>query len=685
MNIGEIQNTVMDNIMSLIREQKAETFSANRHAKKGGYKTRQLFLLNCLLLNKRATPGLLYSLYDRFDIGQDRSEKEAGFKARTGDKWERMRFSLDRMIKKEEKESYVMKESRAYKNTQAVYSITREGVSYISELNDFLELPKGYTVLTREDYALLFRTITKRANLEHGIDTSSVLALTALNGRYYLISPVEKEVQKDESFLSSFDLRKDGSAGRSISPDLAFSYRSDNRYEDEAVMPIQPVILEVDLDNERIGSGSVSLGGKLLSHLSYSENIAWRPSGTLPCSVICVLSENTAQAEKAGRDSGSPGGLFSQTEIRFVQFGGFGNTLRYAADFSGLSPSEQEKTDCRGIIKAFMENGKQYIEESLSSGRSNLYERLQRCLRICGIFEEKSGKKFFMENFPELKRLVTYERGETYDKSLDARLSEKMRVKSGKIYDYLLEKDYRTEGRFLSGHSLSVIPLSRYSDYMRSLHPYAFGVRQVRAVLSFLNLPLRWDGFYPVFPVLRSSTYSYRVILRNCFEAGGIRIFFEDISADVSALTRIRDYITMPSDLGKNCLLVIIIDDDEAVSGGRKLENTIYTRGLSNEDHDHGFSFSECFERDYGKTGTVPLNYKRTHDFMFVRRSEFLKADPAAMAPFVKIGNSISVLRSSSGKTGGSIRYLEGKSYHGCSYEVTEFRAFDVKGEVKRR
>lgn len=685
MNIGEIQNTVMNNIMSLIREQKTDTFSANRNARKCSYKTRQLFLLNCLLLNKCATVEMIYTLYDRFDTGPERSVEEAGFKARTGDKWVRLRMTLDRMTKGGTRKAYILKESRIYKNLQTVYSITRDGVACISELNGFLELPSGYIVLGQEDYARLFRTLQKKANIEHGIDTASVLAKTAVSGRYNVVSPIEKEVQKDESFLSAYDLRQDESGGRTISPDLAFSYHSDNHYEDLAVMPAQPVILEVDLDNERISSGAVSLGGKLLSHLSYSENIACRPSGTLPCSIVCVISENTAQAEKASRERTGGELLFSPAERKFILFGRFQETVQYAADFSGLMLPQQEKTGIQAIINAFMENGKTQIEISLSSARSNLYERLQRCLRICSIFEEQRGRQLYPGDIPELKRLVNYERGASHDESLDARLTEKMRGKSAKIYEYLLENDYRTEDWFIAGHSLALVPLSRYQDYMRSLHPYAFGTRQVRAVLNYLGLPQRWDRFYPVIPLLRNGSYTYRVILRNCFEAGGVRLFFEDISADLSALSRIRDYITMPSDLVRNCLLIIIIDDDEAVSGGRKLENTIYTRGLSNEDHDHGFSFSECFERDYGKTGTVPLNYKRTHDFMFVRRSEFLKADPAAMAPFVKIGNSISVLRSSSGKTGGSIRYLEGKSYHGCSYEVTEFRAFDVKGEVKRR
>lgn len=685
MNISEIQNTVMNNIVSLIREQKADTFSANCYVRKGSYRTRQLFLLNCLLLNSCITPTVLYAFYDRFDTGPDRSVKEAGFKARTGDKWVRMRMALDRMTKEEDRKAFVLKESRVYKNLQTVYSITREGTAYISELNSFLELPNGYTVLDPEDYVKLFRTFQKKTNVEHGIDTTSVLALTAVNGRYNVISPIEKEVQKDESFLSAYDLRQDGSGGRSISPDLAFSYQSDNKYEDAAMMPLQPVILEVDLDNERIGSGTVPLGGKLLSHLSYSEKISLSPSGTLPCSIICVISENTAQAEKASRERNDGGALFSGTEKDFILFGRFQDTVRYASDFSGLMPSELEEMDVPEIIKAFTENGKRYIEESLSSARSNLYERLQRCLRVCSVFEKRRGKKFYLRDMPELKRLVNYERGADYDESLDIRLTGKARDKSARISEYLLEKDYRTEGWYTDGHSLAIVPLSRYPDYMRSLHPYAFGTRQVRAVLNYLGLPSRWERFYPVFPLLRNRSYAYRTVLRNCFEAGGTRVFFEDISADISALSRIRDYITMPSDLVRNCLLVIVIDDDETVSGGRKLAGTVYTRGLSNEDSDGGFSFSDCFARDYGKDETVPLNFRRTHDFMFIKRSEFLAADPAAMKPFVKIGNSVSVTRSPSGVTMDNLHYLEGKTYHGCSFAVTEFRSFSMKGEVKRR
>lgn len=681
MTVREIQNQIMDNIILMIMYLPEEQFSANHYDIIGSYKTRQLFLLNCLLLNNGITTDTLFLFYNEFDMGDEGQIPDTIPKPKVNSKWERMRKAIElleagRMVDGK-RVPYVICDSRGYKKLRPVLYITKEGVEYIYELQEFLFLPGGYNALDIGNYRKVYHALGNKTASAHSLDCTNVMATTALRGRYWPMRPVEKEIGKDESFISVYNIRSDSANVRAIYPDVAFQYTSFDKYETGNTMPLLPVIVEVDLDNERIRSGGTPLGEKLYYHLTYSENISSQLSGPLPCSIICVISENASQAEIAVYQDRNEGYIFTRAQYNFIIYGKFHDTAEKAEELLNGCQRYDYNTPYEEMWKELSEM------KTLPKGFS---DRLATALEICGIYERYWMEKLTPSGEGRLKKLAKYSASLSYDVHLDGRLFRKSREKAKKVADYLEKKDYRLESRYLRGDSLAIVPMSRYSDYLISLHPYMYGMQEVKAVFRFLHLPEKAEYFYPLFPLLRSSEYNYSVVLRNCFLTGGVRVFFEDISADLSALTRIKDYITMPSQMCRNTMLVIIIDDDDVIAGGKKLDRITYTRGLSGEDNDHGASFDDCFLRTMpGTNNEATLSYRRNHDFMFLRRSEFLSRNPDKMNPFVVIKHRY-YSRYFRSIMFGPLHYLNDiGSYHECSCEVQEFRAFDVKGEVYRK
>ena len=241
--------------------------------------------------------------------------------------------------------------------------------------------------------------------------------------------------------------------------------------------------------------------------------------------------------------------------------------------------------------------------------------------------------------------------GEDISKAiLDERTAANARKKAAAISEYLRNEYPEARKEFLFGFSLAVVENTKYVQALKTLHPYGFGRAEIKALARRLRLAGKdadYSLFYPCFPLFINdhdkNRIGYRHTLRNCFVFGDVKIFVEDIGFDLAALPRVQDYIYLPSSYIKNTLLVAIVNDDFTIADGRSIEHIYMTAGVGGdkyEDFEPSLDKDEyaiSWEKAYGRSDKVPLDYRNRPDVIFVTRKEYLSFRKETLTGYIWI------------------------------------------------
>ena len=126
------------------------------------------------------------------------------------------------------------------------------------------------------------------------------------------------------------------------------------------------------------------------------------------------------------------------------------------------------------------------------------------------------------------------------------------------------------------------------------------------------------------------------------YRDGVVRKFcFEDLSHDLGAVIRLREYVLLPSFLTKGMTAVFIVDDDECLADGRYLKDYKFWRP---DDDSNDDGYLDGFFAAYGNdVKELPFVNHETNDFVFIHKSEMLSLDIYRENPrvFLRFGDNV--------------------------------------------
>jgi len=650
MKRGELQNELIENVVLMVRKCRCEEFSTSNSALEKSFRNRQQFILNLLLLNNGLRFEDMLLPYSLYDAGGDNDRKIAT-SMNALYKEGRLKNAIRSMMNSAGKQPFIKKEIKAYKRVADVYSITLAGVKMLAFLDDVLAVPDGYIRHSEADLHELYDQIKNKKTYNHGIDSTSALLNTIFNSNYYSIKPVLKEVARNINYYPEYVIRGDATAGMFI-PDVSFGYQSKNRYGNNNRMPVQPVACEIDLNTEHVAGGKTPFANKIKEVIGYSDRSRNDLSGTLPFSLIVVSNLNTDEYSKFAREGKResvklicfPGSSFADVVLsnRFkdkVEHVILGITASSAGE---KKRDELETMDLRRLVDLADDYDcfdNDYDEEILSE----IEEMVSNFWRFVDFYggeianELTDEHKLTYRDIGLIRKCATID-SEVVSKSLlDERTAANARIKAAAISEYLRKEYPEVRREFLFGFSLAVVENTKYVWALKTLHPYGFGRAEIKGLARRLGIAGKdadYSLFYPCFPLFVNDHDKNRVgyfhTLRNCFVFGDIKIFVEDVGFDIAALPRVQDYIYLPSGYIKNTLLVAVVNDDFTVADGRSIEHIFMTLGVGGDKYE-GFEpsldrdeYAASWEKAYGRSDRVPLDYRNRPDVVFVTRKEYL-------------------------------------------------------------
>lgn len=505
-----------------------------------------------------------------------------------------------------------------YKTQAATAKLTTDGFRYLLYLHNSIEWIKNASDVD-EEVLRTWRTSNNKSAGDHSLQNLAVLSTVSANVDY-------------------MDLLIEGGRGADYQPIKMGRNTGAAFYADFSCMiyegPYTPLIFETDLETERVKR----LTDKAFLEITYAYNNA-RKYKAQPGITVFVVGENESLAPKRK----------SKKEYRKSNEAYYSELLDNPASMALIAGVTEalrlyhKEKNAETIItpRCFFElpdinhnlNGllNEYVAELIKYSRANgLYDN--DVADICEQLLETSKKAM-------TKAEINKDRYEERQRAFEQRV----RNKRFALYKGMKEVE-GAENIFAGGEGLFVLSYPALKAGLKSILPEHCGAGNVRAVLDAIGLTEQYSKYWTCRPLLFDHHRNDYVNLRNCFLVTGVYVFFEDISFDVGAIDRIREYLSLPSDFIYNTMLVIIIDDDEILANGKSLADyNIYAEyGIPNTDQ-YGRTYKDAFVECYGESGALPYKYRKTNDFCFIRRSEYLAGEE--VHPYIRLGSNVFVER----------------------------------------
>lgn len=533
---------------------------------------------------------------------------------------------------------------RRYKQYGSTLELTDVGISYLLFLNQKLSFLSEEEKADEEDFRRWFKE-RRVAVKDHSLQNLAVFNECVVNIPGAV--PVAEKGRGDD-----FQVLNEARSGDGLFySDLSFSLYHD---------PYVPVMIETDMETEKVGV----LCDKVFREISYGYNNA-RKYMAQPGITIFVIGEN---AELAPRKREQNNGVTS-SEIRLLY------NYKTLSHINTLSVAVREILRLRGeeveavTVDRVIEVMAGLIKPGSGRGLSEILMALKSYIianklygsdvaDVCDDIEETMNSE---------KEKGTNRRAEYFASRLVSKRSN--------ISERLLQKETCVK-YFEGGESVPLLSFSNFRNGLKSILPDKCGRENVRAVLKAVGLNKSYSKYWSCRPLMFDNNRTDYLNLRNCFLSNGVYVFFEDVSYDIASLTRVREYLSIPSTLIRNSLLVMIIDDDEMLADGTYLRNSlIYGYFLNRIRDSKGHDFKDAFVEAYGNEGILGYKYRQTNDFCFVKRSEFEQA--AEIHPFVRLGSDVFIERSKDVTADDRlISYMEGGTYRTATRFASDFRRY---------
>lgn len=405
-------------------------------------------------------------------------------------------------------------------------------------------------------------------------------------------------------------------------PDLSFAYRCDSR-------TWTPVLIEIDQGSE----GNQDIYDKVLAEGQYFIRLF---HGTTNPPVILI-------------------GQFMNVLLPRKKKGG-----ENADDRRYLSLMKSDKV--RGTLSAFADcDCFKQLETAARRGDSANPNYLSDLLFAADYFRDHNETEITVESLNGEYRRIDAGIREQSSALRSAAMAETAYYRLRNLKKYDIEfGDYELENVLTQGAAVAACGKDDFSDACKTLLPFYFLTRQTQELALYLNSPFPDNQTYrtvPVLPVYEQNG-RYPLLMRNgmfmtcrvyeddCsynkYRDGVVRKFcFEDLSHDLGAVIRLREYVLLPSFLTKGMTAVFIVDDDERLADGRYLKDYKFWRP-NDDSNDDGYL--DGFFAAYGNdVKELPFVNHETNDFVFIHKSEMLSLDIYRENPrvFLRFGNKV--------------------------------------------
>ena len=632
----------------------------------GGVQERYYFLLTAMLLNKEMTKDSLCPLLNRYETGQT-SEKT---------KLARIRHLTDTLTGKiiigdgTEFPAPLRVIAKGYLQNANTYAITKGGIDYLKFLTSSLPFPEDMPRLSEEEidrhYDRLLHTVraTKGSIHDHTLFTMSVYAeLLALNCDKNISGPY-----REYGYCDDYNGRPGSRSSAYVIPDISFIYST----------PAAPVMIEADLGTERICGDGSSLSEKTRKHFMYAMERMSRYYD-FPTLVIFVRGKNANDRRpKIRKTDPSYDRPLTVDDIAFIRENR--EAIVTASEFMAYAAASDyakiEGTDLNEVRKEFFSV---WTHQPLPDDRRTFYHKyltaMDNILSSCS--SQGYGEALTVGGMNRLIGGILQTDAEVDDamrRDQTHLKHQKIRSTQAKLYDGIMMKDkWFNLSQLLLGHGVSYLPYSQLTAALKSLIPWLYSKESVRSVLRYAGLNEKWSRFLPARPLLKTSDGEWVANLRNCFISDGVKVFFEDVSYDLGGLVRLKEYLSMPNDIVKDCLLICIIDDDGMLANGAYLADAdIYSGPDGSDDTDNDrMTYIDRFEEAYGDTDELPLKYRLYNDLAFIKRSDFLEKRPRL---FLKLKKKVDVIRIPAAAVDARmLTWKKGGAIHGTRAAVEDF------------
>ena len=524
-----------------------------------------------------------------------------------------------------------------YKETMHVYRLSTRGLALLKALGGKIKA-EGAPVPSDDEMDDFFRLIYEGGVAkDHRLQIASIYTKCITCLPYPKLASFTFEGGRVDHFDIHAGLRSDvGALQSAVFPDLSFGL---------GAFPVTPCLLETDLSTESIRSGNdrFALGNKTAASMHYLEGQMLAHDFS-PGVIIFIVGAHRTQValrkieSEPSADAAMQARLFSDPANTMAIAFGMRVFFSFYINFyrRGGFTANGEEAWVRGLplqgLSVLLDPEK--FPDQMPCGNDPVFKKIDAVageLRRYLDVRCANGAAFSLSDFmAERSAFLSSERESGTSQRLAARrdLVDKRRRA---LSEFLFEKEEHTR-LFNLGIGVSMVPFSDMEDAFKSLLPQLSGITCMKAVFRMLGLPERFDRYWTSRPVLVDNVGStYSVILRNCFAVGNVYVYLEDLGYDISALSRIRNYIRMHTGLCRGVMLVVVVNDDETIADGRRISSVELCSGGYGDRP--GTEVRASYEMAYGKTGDVPFCYSSSADVCFMCRSDYLSGSPEAFLP----------------------------------------------------
>lgn len=621
--------SVLSLLSDLIKLNRNGNFSSNEYYtisadKLPSWIERYYFFLNLFVIQKGHSNDSLLAAYRLYD--HDSNEEKVTMRMNNTLR------SLEKSVIKINGETYGpligRAQQMAYLGKQNVYSLSADGFRALLNLSHIISAPESFQKVSSEDYVKLHNRISKRSFSNHSLFSAFIISNLLPTVSSGNVCDFEQEMGRTTAYALEKSIRKK----EIITPDVSLRYMTSDG------IPV-PVFFEADLYTEK-GALLSEKAGRLMRF----GNKMKMKFGQFPCTVCFVTNEkNYYTRVKLDKEKE----LLRQRQAEracyknnYTKMFLYGLIERFANEFREVERIYEGHYSVTEVIDHLIpilktDNGEAFANPFEAV---DYFEKFKQVILDWEADEsERAGEPILMDS-NNFERFFSTENDVNYAK--DARLSRSISATDNRRSSLYRSLDELIDSHiwFENGQSIYFLNQAELPCVLPSMLPYTNGLNEVKHVLEAVGFDTnKLNHFWSSRPLLENQ-FGYYVNMRNAFLVGDVTVGFEDLSYDISALARLRDFVAMPSDLVKKKLLIVIINDDLDTAVGEPLEKVNYWAGHTQDLADKDGTVKDHFRNIFGMTGNIPFKYHIGCDFCFIKRSEFLDTN-SAVHPFILMGN----------------------------------------------
>ena len=570
------------------------------------YLERYYFILTAFLLFGRTTTESIIPIYMKYDFDSNPEKSKFRFE-------NVIRMMSNNKKRNIGKSEYGILLAKKRKEGSVLFNLTKDGVNLLKYLNSKFVFPEGITRLTEEEIDSLYQRLKNKSDRAHTLFVNRVAAEIISKTKIESCADFYFEAGRNNSYEPHVGIRNE----KEITPDISLMIKTE-------FLKNSAVFYEADLGTE---SGK-KLQEKIQKEIDLGYKMQkWFYNFPLTVLFVCdepneILSQLSLETKEGHREE-LRRKKFCSPDMRML--------MALIADFYATNSND-----------IYIKDGAFSVAESLQATLIHLTQKshpvfldqreytsfFEDMTNEILAWEKETGKVLNAFNF---ECFFDRQEAEPVIKKSKKRRNIKKTVNKRVLLFNKFCNDEETIKKFIAGQSLYMCNIRELGEVLPVMQPYVSGIGQVRSLLNYLGLKGHVEKYWPSKPVIRDGP-DYYVNLRNCYLVDGVCIAIEDITYDLSAISRIRDYLVMPSSYAKNLLLVIIINDDLTTANGKDLSAIVYWDLFGTEGESE---FQKMFFSRFKNGERIPFYFREANDFCFLKRSEFLSKGP--YHPFIKM------------------------------------------------